>query len=239
MDTKKKGDLVINGSGASNGGQFHLVTINGSGTINNDVECIEFECNGSGTFNGNVLTERAKVSGHARFRGNFESKKLTIDGSTKIDNNLSVEKLKISGRASVGGSVKCDEIKLEGRFIVGEDCEAEIFKAESQFTIGGLLNADQIDIKIFGECFVKEIGGQTITVKQKGSLIGNLFKPLFKTQLETELIEGDIIELENTIAKVVRGNEVKIGPNCQIGVVEYTGEFLMDKNAVVAESRQV
>jgi cytoskeletal protein CcmA (bactofilin family) len=239
MDTKKKGDLVINGSGASNGGQFHLVTINGSGTINTDIECSEFGCNGSGTLNGNVLAERAKVSGHARFRGNIEGQTLTIDGSAKIGKNLSVEKLKVSGKVTVGGSVKCEEINIQGKFTVGGDCEAEIFKAESIFTIGGLLNADQIDINIFGECFAKEIGGQTITVKYKGSLIGNLFKPVFKTQLETELVEGDIIELENTVAKIVRGNQVKIGPHCQIGVVEYTGEFSMDKSAVVGESRQV
>ena len=92
---------------------------------------------------------------------------------------------------------------------------------------------------MFGECFAKEIGGQTITVKAKGSLVGNLLKPLFKPQLETELIEGDKIEIENTIAKIVRGNQVRIGPNCQIGVVEYTEEYSIDKKAVVAENRKV
>jgi cytoskeletal protein CcmA (bactofilin family) len=101
------------------------------------------------------------------------------------------------------------------------------------------LNADHIDIRMFGECKAKEIGGQTITVKYKSSVIGNILKPLFKPQLETDLIEGDIIELENTLAKIVRGNQVRIGPNCQIGLVEYTGEYSMDKKAVVAESRRV
>ncbi|WP_066074428.1 polymer-forming cytoskeletal protein [Neobacillus soli] len=240
MEKKSRGDLVINGFGASNGGTFNIVTLNGRGTVNSDLDCIEFECNGSGVVNGNVISEKAKVSGHARFKGNLDSQKLTIDGSAKIDNNLYVKHLKVSGKASVGGKVKGEEIKVKGTFTVGEDCEAEIFKADSQFSIGGLLNAEQIDIKIYGECKAKEIGGQTITVKQKGSsFIGTLFKPLFKTQLETELIEGDKIELENTIAKVVRGNLVKIGANCQIGMVEYREEFSKEKNAVVGESRQI
>ncbi|MFL6558027.1 MAG: polymer-forming cytoskeletal protein [Bacillus sp. (in: firmicutes)] len=239
MDTKSRGDLVINGFGASNGGQFRVVTLNGRGTVNSDLECIEFECNGSGVVKGNMISESAKVNGHAKFRGNIESQKLTIDGSASIDKNLSVEKLKVSGRASVGGRVRCEEIKIQGTLTVSEDCEAEIFEAESQFTIGGLLNADTIDIKMFGECKAKEIGGQTITVKHKGSLVGNLLKSFFKPQLETELIEGDKIELENTIAKIVRGNQVWIGPNCQIGLVEYTEEFSMDKKAAVAESRKV
>jgi cytoskeletal protein CcmA (bactofilin family) len=239
MDTKSRGDLVINGFGASNGGQFHVVTIQGRGTVNNDLECVELDCNGSGTIIGNVSSKKTKVNGHARFRGNIDSQILTIDGSAKINNNLSAEKWKVSGKATVGGRVKCEEIKIQGTFTVAEDCEAEIFKAESQFSIGGLLNADQIDIKMFGACFAKEIGGQTITVKQKGSLVGNLLKSFFKPQLETELIEGDKIELQNTIAKIVRGNQVRIGPNCQIGLVEYTEEFSMDKNAIVSEHRKV
>jgi cytoskeletal protein CcmA (bactofilin family) len=239
MDTKSRGDLVINGFGASNGGQFRVVTLNGRGTVNNDLECVELDCNGSGILNGNVISEKAKVNGHARFRGSIDSQILTIDGSARIDKNLSAEKLKVSGKATVGGRVKCEEIKIQGTFTVSEDCQAEIFKAESQFTIGGLLNADQVDIKMFGECKAKEIGGQTITVKAKGSLVGNLLKAFFKPQLETELIEGDKIELENTIAKVVRGNQVWIGPNCQIGLVEYTEEFSMDKKAIVTENRKV
>jgi cytoskeletal protein CcmA (bactofilin family) len=239
MNTNSRGDLVINGFGASNGGQFRVVTINGRGTVNSDLECNELECNGSGTINGNVTSEKTKVSGHAKFKGNLESHKLTIDGTAKIDKNLSAEKLSVSGKATVGGRVKCEEIKIHGTFSVYEDCEAEIFKADSMFTIGGLLNADQIDIRMFGECKAKEIGGQTITVKYKGSVIGNLLKPLYKPQLETDLIEGDLIELENTLAKIVRGNKVRIGPNCQIGLVEYTGELSMDKKAVVSESRKV
>lgn len=239
MDMKSRGDLVINGFGASNGGQFQLVTLNGRGTVNNDIECVELDCNGSGILNGNVLSEKAKVNGHARFRGNIDSQNLKIDGSARIDKNLTAEKLKVSGKATVGGKVKCEEIKIQGTFTVGGDCEAEIFQAESQFTIGGLLNADEVNLKLFGACFAKEIGGQTITIKAKGSLVGNLLKSFFKPQLETELIEGDKIEIENTIAKIVRGNQVKIGPNCQIGLVEYTEECSIDKKAVVAENKKV
>ncbi|MDQ0202164.1 bactofilin family protein [Neobacillus ginsengisoli] len=235
----QKGDLVINGFGASGGGQFHLVTINGFGTVNNDVDCTEFECNGFGTVTGNVKSDKTKVNGKAKFKGNIEGKVLSIEGTAKIDQNLYVENLNVSGTAAVGGKVKCEEIKIKGHLKVGEDCEAEIFKAESQFVIGGLLNADQIEINLYGESKAKEIGGQTITVKHKGSLFGQLLKPLFQTQLETELIEGDKIVLENTTAKVVRGNQITIGPNCRIDVVEYTGEAFIDKKALVGDSRKI
>ncbi|MFC3882111.1 polymer-forming cytoskeletal protein [Bacillus songklensis] len=239
MELKNNGDLVINGLGSSNGGQFNIVTVNGRGTINSDLECSEFECNGSGAIHGDIRAHTAKVNGTARFKGTVEGQKLTVEGTAKFEKNLFVKDLKVSGKVTVGGRVKCEKIKLRGLFKVEEDCEAEIFKGEYRFTVGGLLNADQVNIKIYGECKAKEIGGQTIIVKQhKGSFIGALFKPLFKAQLETDLIEGDKIELENTIAKVVRGNQVRIGANCQIGIVEYTDEFSQDKNAIVNDVRK-
>ncbi len=51
--------------------------------------------------------------------------------------------------------------------------------------------------------------------------------------LTAELIEGDVIELTNTKAKTVRGNKVKIGPNCQIETVEYSGDYTCDPSASV------
>ncbi|MGG1398181.1 cytoplasmic protein [Bacillus salipaludis] len=238
MEMQKRGDLVINGFGASNGGQFHQVTLNGKGTVNSDVECKGFECNGTGTVKGNIHTEIAKINGMAKIGGTVAAKDLSIDGTAKIGKNLLVEKLKVSGKASVGGKVKAEEIKVKGKLTVEEDCEAELFKAESMFTIGGLLNADEVDIKIFGECQAKEIGGQSIVVKYKPSWLG-LFKSLFQTQLRVEVIEGDTIHLENTKAAVVRGNHVTIGQNCQIDVVEYTDELSIDSSAVVGESKKM
>jgi cytoskeletal protein CcmA (bactofilin family) len=240
MEVKNKGDLVINGIGASNGGQFHNVTLNGRGTINSDVECSLFDCNGSGVIKGNAKSEKMKINGNAKFHASIESQQLTIDGSAKIDQHIQVKNLKISGHATVGGTVKGEEINIHGILKVGEDCEAEKFKAKYRFAIGGLLNADQIDVTIYGDCRAKEIGGQTISVKQhKGSLIGTLLKPFFNTRLETDLIEGDMIDIENTKAKIVRGNHVTIGENCEIGLVEYTDEISIDKKAIVGEFRKV
>jgi cytoskeletal protein CcmA (bactofilin family) len=237
METKKWGDLIINGLGSSNGGQFNRVTINGKGTVNNDVTCTYFDCNGAGTVNGNVLAATAKINGNGKINGTIEGQSLSIDGTAKVKNNVVVKNVKVEGSASVGGKIKSHEIKIKGRIKIGEDCEAETFTAESHFTIGGLLTADLVDVTIFSDCKAKEIGGQTILIKQKPSLFG-FFKPFNQTQLETELIEGDRIEIEYTKAAMVRGNNVAIGPNCVIDVVEYSGELSMDEKSVVKEIRK-
>jgi cytoskeletal protein CcmA (bactofilin family) len=240
METKNRGDLIINGFGASNGGVFNRVVLNGKGTVNTDIECNDFECNGTGNVKGSLHSKTAKISGNAKFGGNINSSLLSIEGRTKIEEAINVKRLKVSGHASIGGSLKGEEMKVKGRIIVGGDCEADVFKGECQFTIGGLLNADNVDIRLFGECRVQEIGGQSIVVRQKGpSLFASLFKPFFQTFLETDLIEGDHIEIENTNAKVVRGNNVTIGDNCKIGIVEYTGAFKQAKNTIVKESRKI
>ena len=240
METNRRRELVINGLGSSNGGHFSLVRLNGSGVINSDLECEELECNGSGTLKGNVAATNVNVNGNARFHGTIEGEKMKVDGTAKVAQNLLVKNVKVSGKVNVEGKVKAEQINIHGIFTVGGDCEAESFKGKYRFTIDGLLNADEIDVEVYGECRAKEIGGQTITVKQhKGSFIGAIFKPFFKNQLETDLIEGDKIVLENTVAKVVRGHQVKIGPNCQIGVVEYTDEFSQDKNSTVGDIQKV
>ena len=234
----KKGDLFINGSGSSNGGTFSNVTINGKGTINNDIQCTEFDCNGSGTILGKVTAEYAKINGGVKITGDLEGKKVEVNGTAKVEHNVSVDRLKVDGKATIGVKVKAEEIRIKGRLTVEEDCEAEFFKAESQFKIGGLLNAEHIDIKLFGECRAKEIGGETISIKNKDAVFG-LFKSFFPTQLETEFIEGNHIEIENTKAKVIRGNHCIIGPNCEIGLVEYTDQISIAKSANVMESKKV
>lgn len=63
---------------------------------------------------------------------------------------------------------------------VGGDCSAEIFISKGVFNINGLLNADEIDIRIYHNCKVKEIGGREITIKEgRTSKIIKTLKSLF------------------------------------------------------------
>ena len=58
--------------------------------------------------------------------------------------------------------------------------------------------------------------------------------------LETDTIEGDVIDLAYTRANRVSGRVVKIGPGCVIGMVEYTESAEIDReNSEVAEAVRV
>lgn len=239
METKALGNLIINGVGSVNGGAFHKVEINGKGTVNNDIECEKFNCNGTGTIHGNVKTEKGKISGAAKIHGSVKAETLSVNGSASISEAVLCQKLEVAGNSSIGGSAKSDEMTINGKATIAGDCEAEVFRAEGAFKIEGLLNAETIDIKLFGESKAKEIGGRVIKVSQHRESLFKLIKSIFPLKLEAELIEGDDIELEGTSALVVRGKNVKIGKNCEIGIVEYSGEYECSPDSEVKESRLI
>ncbi|MFS0862676.1 polymer-forming cytoskeletal protein [Fredinandcohnia sp. 179-A 10B2 NHS] len=239
VKVENQGDLIINGMGSSSGGSFNKVSINGKGTVNGNVECNEFRLNGSGTVNGNLKGSNGHISGSGNIEGQIEFEEFLIDGSGTIQDNAFVKKMKISGKGSVGGNLEGEEVRIKGKAKIGGDCEADVFKGEGAFSIGGLLNADLIDIIIVGECRAKEIGGQNIKVIQKPKGLLQLFKSVYPTSLRVDTVEADEIEIENTHAKMVRGNNVIIGPDCEIEVVEYSGTYKQDSSAKVKETRKI
>jgi cytoskeletal protein CcmA (bactofilin family) len=236
---KELGNLLINGYGSSNGGEFSSVTINGKGTVNGDLNCSYFTCNGAGTVNGDVKSEALKISGTGKISGKVYSSDLTIEGNGSIGGDVFIDIMTISGKSSVGGNVKGEEMKVQGKVTIGGNCEVETFKSEGQFTVGGLLSAEEIYIETYGECKAKEIGGKTIKVKQKTNFLLDLIKTVKSVKLEVDVIEGDHITLENTKAKVVRGNHILIGENCEIELVEYKETFEVEHNGRVKESIQI
>lgn len=239
MNTKTLGNLIINGAGSSHGGSFEKVELNGKGTVNSDIECKRFHCNGTGTIHGNVKTEKGKISGAAKIHGAVKAESLVINGSAVISEAVSCQNLEVAGRSSIGGYVKCEEIAVNGKVTIEGDCEAEVFRAEGTFSVDGLLNAETIDIKLFGDSKAKEIGGRKIKVTQHRETLLKLIKSIFPLKLEADLIEGDDIELEGTAALVVRGKNVKIGKNCEIGLVEYSGVYECAVEAEVKELRKI
>lgn len=235
----KTGDLLINGYGTSNGGQFRNVQLNGKGTVNGDVECVDFECNGSGYVNGDIKAETVKISGSGKINGKIDAMHMSIEGSGSIQQDATVKKMKISGKGTVGRNVSGEDMDIRGKAVIDGNCEVDTFKSEGQFIVGGLLSADNMYIDIHGECKAKEIGGQTINIKYRKSPLSWLFKTIFTPRLETELIEGDNINVEYTNTNIIRGNNVTIGPECEIGVVEYHETYKNKNQSLVKEYKQV
>lgn len=226
MQKQTKNDLRINGVGKSAGGSFDRVQINGKVEINGNVDCNDFQLNGLGTIKGNVKAETFQVSGKSDVHGNLECDKVTIDGKIDIKGDVSVTRIENNGMLGISGELS-----------------SESFRSHGGFNIGGLLNSGQIDILIYAPCSAKEIGGEEIEIRAGSkfalsTFIGSIFPGKF---FKTDTLEGDNIYLEDTIAKTVRGQNVKIGPGCQIDLVEYKNTFQKGQQSdiKVKESRKI
>ena len=227
MDDNSFVDLKIYGQGNASGGKYSAVSIMGEGKIDGDVECTYIKIYGEGQLNGDLKTEGT----------------VNIKGQTRIKGNLEADKIKLQGELDIGGEVLVDEAVLTGNISTNGDCNAEIFKLEGGFKINGLLNADILNINLYWPCEAHEIGGSKITIRRDGKLsflgLKNMIMHGEKNILKADIIEGDDVNIENTHAKVVRGNNIKIGPGCKIELVEYKNDFKQDKSAHVSAKKTI
>lgn len=224
---EQRRDLKIMGSSRADGGVYDKVSIMGDGSVHGDVDCSQFSCAGSAHIEGSVKSGEMKIRGTSQVNGNVNVNKLSIQGQGEIRGSMRAGEANIGGMANIGRNLQGDRLSLKGSATVQGDCEFESITANGSLQVEGLLNAGSLDLRLQWPCRAREIGGDTIKIR-RGSGLGNLlgFLPgLFHTapdaRMSADLIEGDHIELEHTTARIVRGNDVVIGPGCDIGQVEY------------------
>jgi cytoskeletal protein CcmA (bactofilin family) len=245
MNQQARGDLRIDGSGTSTGGEFDSVKINGSGRITGDLCCRLFRINGSGHVLGSLEAEDGKISGSGNIDGPVKARQFKISGSGKLRRGISGDNLTISGSATIGSDLNVQHITVDGSVKVDGNCSGETFHVNGGFDINGLLNCDEITADLY-QCRsrVKDIGGSKIRINLGTASGFRLIKAILtlgseQTILEADSIEGDEIVLENTAAKVVRGSQVTIGRGCVIDLVEYKERYDKSADARVGEARHV
>jgi cytoskeletal protein CcmA (bactofilin family) len=233
-----KNNLIINGSGDYPGGSYKKISIRGEGTILTGIESDAFHVYGTSEVKENVKTGSVKVLGEAEILGNLEAQETLVMGTMSVGQNARLKKLKVLGTLDTGGNISGNEANIKGSISVKGDAEFEEFQSSGGFDIKGLLNAEIIKVALrYGESTAEEIGGGKITIKRKR----NSFFPFVGQEgtLAAKVIEGDDIFLENTKAEIVRGNKVKIGPGCQIGLVEYRSDFAEDESSSIKMSKKI
>jgi cytoskeletal protein CcmA (bactofilin family) len=214
----------IAGVGDVSGGSYSEVSIAGAGTVLGDIDVTTLRIAGTGNVQGKVVAKSVTVSGNANFASDVQANEFTVSGSSEVLGGVGAGNFKIAGVCTVSGSVNAQKLEIRGTTKIDGDVQAEIFDAQGVFSVGGLLNAGTVKIRLYGGCDAHDIGGEHIDVA-----LGKSWPllPFFgERNLTADSIEGDIVTLENTRAKVVRGGDVRIGAGCEIDLVEYTGTFV-------------
>lgn len=242
MADEIRNDIKTAGGGAFSGGTYGDVTFNGSGTVNGDVDALNFRINGAGSSNGRVKAQSIIVNGTGTFNGEVQANEMTINGDASIRDGAGIGRLTVKGNANIGGSAAMHEVRLAGLLRIGGDCQAETFVGEGSFNVAGELNVGNLDVTVHGTASAREIGGERIVVRGSSgnfSTLTSLIGMFSERRLTAETIEGDVVWLENTSAKVVRGKQVTLGSGCQIELVEYAESYTPAGDAQVREARQV
>ena len=227
-------DMNIAGNGTIANGEYNRVNISGMAKILGEIKSKSLDVSGIAKSFGNINSDNITISGSFRSNSNIESKdKFEINGTLTCDKGIKGNDIRINGYVKVLSKVQFDRLEVNGGLKAVEGAEGRKFLLDGAINIEGLLSADSIRINVFKVSKVKEIGGEDIVIKKvKQSLFSNMF---FRSKLISDLIEGDKIYLEKTIAKTVRGEQITIGEGCVIDRVEYTKNLNIIYGAKVKE----
>lgn len=238
-------NLRITGHGGAAGGRYETVRITGNGSVNGEVECERLRVTGTAVFRQQVKARRVRVAGNANFSSDLHAaEKLSLSGTVAIQGDLTFNRLACGGIIQAGGRASGEEMSLRGQLTVNSDISAEKLRVRGIVNAGGLLNADTFELYMDGPCSAAEIGGSTIRIRRTRARewMNRWFRGgdnRSEAVMTVQLIEGDDIELEHAHADVVRGNRVKIGDGCRIGLVEYRTALEVDGQSEIREKRSI
>ena len=202
-------DGKIEGVGSFQGGIYKNLKIDGVCTINGDIEAESIKVNGVCTCNGNIIAKSFDCDGVLTVEGNLRAGKIDVDGVVTVNGNkIEADRIDCDGVLSTVGEINADYIKADGRLNAEE------------------IVGDHIIIKSYWSNGGKKLLlllGEKITEKwnSKMSVIG--------------LIEGTTVELRGVRAKSVNGQNVNIGKNCDIGIVDASGELFIHPTSTIAQ----
>ncbi|MDU4695549.1 MAG: hypothetical protein E6Y08_07020 [Paenibacillus sp.] len=236
----RRADLKIVGNGTSNGGIFNKVKVVGEGEINGDVDCLTLNCTGTLEVDGGLRIEVLKATGTIAVTGPMSGEELNLTGNLSVRSGLKAGKARLNGEIRIEGGIAGEDIGLFGSCELTGNCQAERLRIKGALQTQGTINAEQVELAMFGRSQAGEIvGGQIRIAPHPTWKWGSLFKSWGTPELQATVIEGDVIRLENTVADIVRGGDVSIGPGCRIRLVEYTKHYHQDPNAEVGEHLNV
>lgn len=186
----------------------------GIGTISGgEYDIVKIE--GVGSCKGNIKANEISIEGVFDCNGDVETGLLYCEGVADFKSNIRAKKLVIEGVLSErsGGKIEAEEIVCDGAISTKGEVSADIINAE------GCIEAN-------------EIVGDRIRINSRFTR-GKILTLINRIQSKVKLIEATTIELRGVTAEVVNGNDITIGPKCNINTIDCSGVLFIDKTAKV------
>lgn len=238
-------NLNMSGANTVGGGEYNSVTMSGACRITSDTCCKSFRCSGASKVEGRLDCASFNASGASKIFGKVNCDGLfRCSGATNVG-GVYTNELRTSGAFSSDGSVEVKTLaNLSGTVTVKGNLTGETITDSGSISVTGDINADSFVCEMGpdSKSNANAIGGSNVKIVRKASESGvfnNIVNAIFgvaeKSVFTADEIEADSIELEGVHARVVRGNDVRIGSDCKIKRVEYTGKVTYSDSAEIGE----
>lgn len=220
--------IVVRGAGVIPGDQStEEFRSAGSCRVAGNLRAKTAHISGSCVIEGDCLSEEFHAAGKATIQGGVEAKEFHVAGKASVGKDVTAKEVSVAGKVTIHGSIlDAEEVNLSGSIEVGGWVRTKEFRSKGRFEIGEGLEAEEVEVRLSGTCRVPLIRAQEVTVR-RGDRNGELL---------VGSIEGNEVSLESTRARLVKGDDVRIGPYCTVDVVE-ADDLEVHETATVKERR--
>jgi len=230
---------AVHGQGSVHEGEYEKVTIHGMGHIVGPVKTGEASFQGDVRVKAHLTFSKMKTAGRCSCHGELDGEEMHVHGDTTLHGEVRVRHVKASGKLQVDRGIRGELVQAQGVLHIAGGIECERIELKGSVHVPGLLNASHVSIMFDENSMIEEIGGEHIRIMydEKKGWFGR--KRLRDVKLKANSIEGNHVTLEHTHARIVRGEDVVIGPNCQIELVEYSRSLEISSEASVKHQEKI
>lgn len=224
-------DIRIEGIGTIVGGEYCNINIDGIGKCEGDLIAQTIDIDGKFNCNGSVKADTITCDGLTRCNGNIITQNIDIDGKFNGVGSLTTEILNCDGMAEFDSNIIAKTVLVNGLLSVknGTKIEADQINCDGCIRIDGQISADVIMANGFVNA--KEIVGDSITIKSRYRSFIKLF--FTKSISEIDLIEATTVQISGVSARSVNGQNVLIGPRCNIKNLDCSGTLSIHPTATI------
>ena len=170
-----------------------------------------------------------QVDGITQINGNLKSLNFFIDGKCKVNGNTITELFDCDGMTEIKGNLNATDIKVDGMLTVsGEYIKTTTLVCDGTIKSKEYIHADILDAN--GIISAKEVTGNNVKIK---SYSGKFMKLFFSPVSRVNIIKAKHIELSGVKSQQITGQDIIIGPCCEIDNIDCSGTLKVDKKSVV------
>ena len=234
-------DMQISGSGNIPAGEYENIRISGSGSLYGHVKCTSLRVSGSSHGESIVCSQDIRISGSTHMEKDVQAADLHVSGSLNCGGNLTVQnEISLSGGMHCEKNIKCGTLYVSGGITANANIEAETATINGGICCDGLLNAEQIQIKLegVGKSSIGSIGCSRLSVEKRKikKLFGRRKKGILSVKND---IEGDEIYVEYVTCPRVSGRTVKVGKGCEIELLQYSDSYEIHEKAKIGRIEKI